>query len=61
MNVNARPWGVVRIDGQEVGPTPLAGVPLAPGPHAFEVAFPDGRIVHRVAEVGPDTRFLAFE
>lgn len=37
LNINARPWAEVSIDGKSVGETPLANVILAPGEH--EVVF----------------------
>jgi hypothetical protein len=33
VNLNARPWADVLIDGEMVGQTPLSGVSLAIGPH----------------------------
>jgi len=42
VSINATPWAVVKIDGREVGETPLAGIPLSPGPHRFEARMPDG-------------------
>jgi hypothetical protein len=33
INVNAQPWAEVFIDGQPVGTTPLANVPVQIGPH----------------------------
>jgi type II secretory pathway predicted ATPase ExeA len=42
VSINATPWAVVKIDGREVGETPLAGIPLAPGRHSFEARMPDG-------------------
>jgi hypothetical protein len=58
--VNARPWALIRVDGVDVGPTPLSHVRLAPGPHAFDAAFPDGRRLQRVVEIGDRHRFVSF-
>ena len=33
VNVNARPWADVLIDGEMVGQTPLSGISLTVGPH----------------------------
>jgi hypothetical protein len=33
LNVNARPWAEVLVDGVEVGQTPLANLPVPIGPH----------------------------
>jgi hypothetical protein len=60
VQVNARPWAWIRIDGQAVGVTPLVQHGLAAGPHEFEATFPDGRQQRRTVEVGPDSRFVSF-
>jgi MSHA biogenesis protein MshM len=61
VNLNAVPWARVEIDGIDVGETPLAGVPLRPGPHAFRAYLPDGRIVERTVEIDAANRHVAFE
>ncbi len=61
VNINARPWAVIEVDGVEVGVTPLARVRLAEGPREIRARMPDGRVVERVVEVDADTRFIAFE
>jgi type II secretory pathway predicted ATPase ExeA len=61
VNLNAVPWARVEIDGIEVGETPLAGVPLRPGPHAFRAHLPDGRIVERTVEIDAANRHVVFE
>ena len=61
VNINASPWARVEIDGIDVGETPLAGIPLRPGPHAFRAELPDGRIVDRTVEIDADHRHVAFE
>jgi hypothetical protein len=60
LHVNARPWARIRVDGVDVGPTPLSHLRVEPGPHDFEAVFPDGRVVRRRVEVGPDQRFVTF-
>ncbi|HXJ30968.1 MAG TPA: PEGA domain-containing protein [Gemmatimonadales bacterium] len=35
--VNAVPWGLVSIDDNPIGNTPLVGLPLAPGTHRIRV------------------------
>jgi hypothetical protein len=60
VQVNARPWAWIRIDGQAVGVTPLVQRGLAEGPHEFEATFPDGRQARRTVEIGPDSRFVSF-
>jgi type II secretory pathway predicted ATPase ExeA len=61
VSINARPWATIWIDGEPVGETPLAELPLAPGPHRFAAHLPDGRIVEREVEIGPESRHLRFE
>jgi len=40
LNVNARPWADVLIDGDMVGQTPLSSLPLAVGPHQVTFRHP---------------------
>ncbi len=58
VQVNARPWAHVRVDGRDAGATPLGHLQLAPGPHDFEATFPDGRVVRRRVEISPEQRFV---
>jgi hypothetical protein len=51
VSLNARPWAHIEIDGKEVGVTPLADVPLAPGLHRFRARFADGRVIERTTRV----------
>ena len=60
VNVNAFPWARIRVDGRDLGTTPLGNVPLAPGPHRFEAKLADGRELHRVVTVGPEQRLVSF-
>jgi type II secretory pathway predicted ATPase ExeA len=60
VQINAEPWATIRVDGQEVGVTPLAGVRLTRGPHRFEAVFPDGRTETRDVEIDDARRFLVF-
>jgi serine/threonine-protein kinase len=39
--VTVVPWADVTVDGRVVGQTPLARVPLTPGPHSVVLAHPD--------------------
>jgi hypothetical protein len=41
VSLNAVPWGEVLVDGRSIGETPLAGVPLAIGPHEIRVRHPE--------------------
>jgi type II secretory pathway predicted ATPase ExeA len=61
VQVNARPWANIEVDGVDLGPTPLAGIPLLEGPHRFRARMPDGRVVERDVEIGPESRFIVFE
>jgi MSHA biogenesis protein MshM len=61
VNVNAVPWARIEVDGIEVGETPLAGVPLRPGPHTFRAELPDGRVVERRVVIDDAHRHVAFE
>jgi hypothetical protein len=58
VQVNARPWAMIRVDGVAVGPTPLSHS-LAPGSHTFEAEFADGRIVRQRLEIGPERRMVS--
>ena len=60
VHVNAQPWAWIRIDGKEVGATPLVHADLAAGPHEFEATFPEGRRERRVVEIEQNNRFVAF-
>lgn len=60
VQVNARPWAWIQIDGEAVGVTPLVLRGLAAGAHEFEATFPDGRRERRSVEIGPDSRFVSF-
>jgi hypothetical protein len=60
VSVNATPWATIEIDGRLVGETPLADVPLTPGPHRFVARLPDGRVLERVVDVGVGNTNVAF-
>jgi hypothetical protein len=60
VQINANPWATILVDGEEVGITPLAGVPVGAGPHRFEARFPDGRVLERVVEIDEVNRFVVF-
>ena len=61
VQVNARPWAWIKIDGKAVGVTPLVHRDLASGAHEFEATFPDGRQQRRTVAIGPDSRFVSFQ
>jgi type II secretory pathway predicted ATPase ExeA len=60
VNVNADPWAEIRIDGLDVGQTPLADIPLLAGPHHFRAKLPDGRILERDVSIDAENRFIVF-
>ena len=60
IQINATPWAVIRVDGEDVGVTPLAGVMLEPGLHRFEARFPNGEVEEREIEVDEIRRFVSF-
>ena len=41
LNINARPWADVSIDGRAVGQTPLGNVEIAVGPHTITFHHPE--------------------
>ena len=45
LNINARPWAEVLVDGKPVGETPIANLTLPPGEH--EVVFRHPRLGER--------------
>jgi type II secretory pathway predicted ATPase ExeA len=61
VHLNAVPWARIEVDGIDLGETPLANVPLRPGPHAFRAELPDGRIVERTIEIDAAHRHVVFE
>jgi hypothetical protein len=60
VQINARPWARIAVDGRDVGVTPLGNLELAPGSHTFRADYADGRVETRTLEVREDRRFIAF-
>ncbi len=60
VSINATPWATIEIDGEEIGVTPMAGVLLAPGEHAFRARMPDGKVLEETVRIAPDNRHIAF-
>jgi hypothetical protein len=58
VQVNAQPWARVRINGVDVGSTPLSQR-LAPGVYQLEAEFPSGERIERKIEVSPNRRFVS--
>ncbi|HKE11916.1 MAG TPA: hypothetical protein VKE73_10115 [Myxococcota bacterium] len=61
VGINATPWATIEVDGVEVGETPIAGIPLAPGSHLFRARMPDGRVIEKTVEIGAETRYVTFQ
>ena len=59
--INATPWAVIEVDGEEIGETPLAGIRLATGRHRFRARMPDGSVRERVIRIDADTTTVVFE
>ncbi|MGH7533443.1 MAG: PEGA domain-containing protein [Gemmatimonadales bacterium] len=53
ISINAAPWGMVAIDGHDVGNTPLLDAPISAGPHAIQVRREGFRSYQRTIEVRP--------
>ena len=49
INVNARPWAEVWIDGKSIGETPIGNLPITIGPH--EVAFRHPELGEKAASI----------
>lgn len=60
VNINAVPWASIEVDGEPLGETPLANVPITPGPHVFRARMPDGEIREQRAEVSPTMHHVVF-
>jgi type II secretory pathway predicted ATPase ExeA len=61
VSINATPWATVRIDGREIGETPLAGIPLEAGRHVFEARMPDGTMREQTVDVSAQRRTVVFQ
>jgi hypothetical protein len=57
--INAQPWASISLDGKRIGVTPLSHPEVPLGRHDLEAEFPDGRVIKRVVEVGPGSRFIS--
>jgi type II secretory pathway predicted ATPase ExeA len=60
VSINATPWARIAVDGVLVGETPLADLPLVPGPHTITATLPSGQIFERTVEVSAESRHFAF-
>jgi hypothetical protein len=60
VSLNARPWARIEVDGRDVGVTPLADLPIAPGLHRFRAHFPDGRVIERAVRVDANRDHIRF-
>jgi hypothetical protein len=55
--VLAKPWADVTIDDKPISQTPLARLPLRPGPHSVVLAHPDYRPYVRKVTIRPGETF----
>ncbi len=53
ISVNTRPWSEVRLDGREIGTTPIGELPVAAGTHELIFVDRDGREHRATVDVGP--------
>ncbi|MGH7590297.1 MAG: PEGA domain-containing protein [Gemmatimonadales bacterium] len=53
ISINAAPWGMVAIDGHDVGNTPLLDAPISAGPHAIQVRRDGFRSYERTIDIRP--------
>ena len=60
LSVNATPWASIRLDGTEVGETPLGELRLTPGSHVVSATLPDGRVIERTVEAKAGDLYLVF-
>jgi hypothetical protein len=60
LSVNAKPWASIRLDGTEVGETPLGELRLSPGSHVVSARFPDGRVIERSVEAKAGDLYVVF-
>jgi type II secretory pathway predicted ATPase ExeA len=59
--INAIPWAVIEVDGEEIGETPLAGIQLPVGRHRFRARMPDGSVREQVIRIDADTTTVVFD
>jgi len=60
VSINAIPWASIEVDGEGVGVTPLADIPLSQGEHEFRAIFGDGREVVRRERIDDLNRRILF-
>jgi hypothetical protein len=60
VDINATPWATIEVDGVDLGETPIARAPLAPGSHVFRARMPDGHVIERTVQITPETRYVTF-
>jgi hypothetical protein len=60
VSLNAWPWARIEVDGRGVGITPLADLPMAPGPHRFRAYLADGRVIDRTLRIDAQSDHISF-
>ncbi len=60
VDINARPWARIRVEGVDLGLTPLGSVLLEPGEHRFGAEFPDGAVLERIETIGAERGRVSF-
>jgi hypothetical protein len=57
LTLNSFPWGVVSIDGNPVGNTPMVSLPVLPGSHRIRIEHAGFVAFDRVVRVAPGETF----
>jgi hypothetical protein len=58
VDINVTPWATIQVDGVDLGQTPIAHAPLAPGSHVFRATMPNGDVIERTVRISPETRYV---
>src|SRR5690606_21896116 len=60
VNVNARPWAHIAVDGEALGVTPLGNVPIEPGLRRIRAEMADGTVIEREVRIDAANRRVSF-
>jgi type II secretory pathway predicted ATPase ExeA len=61
VGINATPWALIKVDGREIGETPIASHPFAEGRHVIRAYYPDGNVEEKLVDIDATTRAVVFE